>query len=513
MRKKSFTYLLFSCGLVIISSCTKNDLPSDQPIGKVAELSETELRMLPRLTEASHKVGEQEAVDKATNILNLLAQNEGPTTRSGQQRTIKSMKVLTMENLGVTIKTRSGEAVVQFPDTAVYVFNFSDNGGYALISADKRVEADVLAFSGEGFVGDSTDNPGFGLFLSYAEDYIASQITKYESEKDSIYNEILLKLGNDFFEDGSSGTKANITTETGYVEVPSGNWTIKQRVSPMIPVEWGQGAPFWDKVRNKIPTGDAAVGCVPTMAAQIMSYWKYPTTIEGMSLNWNEINKYTGLSSYFNRNGIYKYWSAPMDIAPTEIKNQVASLMEIIGRNIGVKYGSIYNEGSGGINSGDAVNYLMRLGYIGPASRGYDYGTIKMVIDRGRPVIIRGDRSKIKHTFLGINIYSTYDGGHSWIADGYMESSGLMIQYYYVKERNNDNGIYTIISKTETGRYSQTRNFIHFNWGWNGSYNGYFLAGCFDAESLGRVESDGITKSDGAANFQWNCQIWFDVRR
>lgn len=72
-------------------------------------------------------------------------------------------------------------------------------------------------------------------------------------------------------------------------------------------------------------------------------------------------------------------------------------------------------------------------------------------ISQNKPVILSGGEKKY---WLGLIPY--YADGHAWVADGYMRG----FECYY-DDNGNVNGGYGYV-------------LFHMNWGWNGSYNGFF---------------------------------------
>lgn len=89
------------------------------------------------------------------------------------------------------LKTKSGEN--EAPE--VYLCNFSDDGGYAIISGDDRVSG-ALSCSGEGNLQDTIDNPGLAMFLGQVEDYIQVKLEEFQNLEDSIYYSMVEKLEN-----------------------------------------------------------------------------------------------------------------------------------------------------------------------------------------------------------------------------------------------------------------------------------------------------------------------------
>jgi len=205
-------------------------------------------------------------------------------------------------------------------------------------------------------------------------------------------------------------------------------------VSPLIKTKWGQDAPY----NSNIPI-TALTGCVATSMAQVMNYHKWPVTGKSSySYNYNG-NTYSanfGTTSYDWMNMLDEY-SKSEDVLSVNSK-AVATLMYHCGVSVNMQY----TTGSSGASSQDipaslinSFGYDKDVRYIN--SETYTPGQFKyqimLEIKAARPVIIAGHNDQF---------------GHSYIADGY-----------------------------------DSYNFIHFNWGWDGDYNGYFEIDQIDAST------------------------------
>jgi len=184
-------------------------------------------------------------------------------------------------------------------------------------------------------------------------------------------------------------------------------------IAPLLETEWGQGYGYNDYTPENTP-----VGCVATSMAQIMKFWNYPTSGEG-SHSYTHAT-YGTLSANFGATE-YDWWSMENDYGTPA----TALLMYHCGVSVDMDYtpsaSSAYHD--------DAKNAL--INYFGYSalyyySSGNDLSetTIRNNLNAGQPLIYAG---------------SGADGGHSFILDGY-----------------------------------QGTNYFHVNWGWSGSYNGYF---------------------------------------
>lgn len=469
---------------------------------QMIDLTNEELRLLPILTEDSHSISMEEARQKSQDIITFLLEDDIVSRSNNDCRMIKDINAVTK------VKTRSKDS--NLPDTIAYVCNFDNNLGYAIISADNRTEESILSYAGEGNIGVDTDNPGFALFLDNAEDYISESIYNFELKKDSILNEIVIKLKNQIPEEELPSSRTFLPNALSRILVfettkSFGNWELLAKKGPLLPVEWGQYSPYNENVKYiNSADGKTPTGCVATAAAQIMSYWKYPLSIEGYIFDWNEMNDYSGRIY-----GSYKKWNNYMSSAPKNIKVQVANLMEIIGKKVGMNYDP---DGSGAQTS--KIPYMLRsLGYNinininALHGYGYSYSLTKQALDKNRPVLAKGSKGMKKRKFLGITIRTTYSGGHAWVIDGYMDRRRKVTQTTTIKYRTSNK-----IVSSKVSEYYEYSSMIHNNWGWDGQNNGFYNSGCFNSTS-GKQEESNVTRSNGENNFQYNNAIYPFIKR
>ena len=213
-------------------------------------------------------------------------------------------------------------------------------------------------------------------------------------------------------------------------------------ITPILgDVEWGQDEPY----NNLCPTvgGERSVtGCVATAISQIMYVHKYPakgigsktytTESHGLRLNVNfEATTYDwrNMLPYYKNN--YNSTQA----------NAVATLMYHVGVAADMDYDP---DGSGAISSAALAAITEYFGYnksihVLPKDFMKEATVLQTVasdLQEGRPVYISGS--------------TVNQEGHAFVCDG-MQSDG----------------------------------YLHINWGWNGSGNGYFALSALDPENQG----------------------------
>ncbi|MDR2955741.1 MAG: C10 family peptidase [Prevotella sp.] len=491
------TFLLFSCS----NREEEYDVSMEEDTG--FELTEAEKGLLARASRTNNSISIENAMQEAEQLANLLDLS-GKGLKSGQKREIADIKVVS----GITLKTKSNaDDSDLLPDTLAYIFNYADDGGFALISADQRISESVLAYSLSGNLGDSTDNPGLAIFLDNAADRIIYDIKQAEYAKDSLLQVLAEKYGR---EDLPSTKSTDPGLErVDMVEVPDGPWETSAIVEPLLPVEWGQREPYNDLVKNKKSCGTIPTGCVAVAAAQIMAYWKHPKKLDNVELDWTSMRVYI---TDPDRDGAYLPGVAPIDVsAPAETKYQIAYVMERIGAHTDMEYDCDLS----GTNTEDARDYMNRIGLMGGNEQKWDFNEIIGSLKAGCPVLADGFRT-LKYINLFGQIIGVTKDGHTWVIDGYLVRKQRMkvIITYYPRPLPPRPGELPkkelpVRSTTYTYRYSRM---THINWGWNGRDNGFFMEGCFDAS---KMEFHSNTKSveTSEKNYKFNNKIYPYIKK
>ena len=169
----------------------------------------------------------------------------GPTTRASL-----TSKVATITPLNRLAKnTKSGNNDLAQIDY-IYVVDYEDQGGFALISADSRMDQ-VLAYSDKCSFDATSGIPGIEGLISNIPDYAQLQLAEWDSLIDPN------PPGYEYYVDRSEV----INTES----VSKG---------PFITTAWGQWAPFNKHLR---PVGPLYGNSVAML--QIMAYYNWPTVV------------------------------------------------------------------------------------------------------------------------------------------------------------------------------------------------------------------------------------------
>ncbi|MDE6299096.1 MAG: C10 family peptidase [Muribaculaceae bacterium] len=220
----------------------------------------------------------------------------------------------------------------------------------------------------------------------------------------------------------------------------TGAQTDRKSISPLIKTEWNQEAPY-NELCPKVDGHETVTGCVATAMAQVLKFYNYPEA--GV-----------GTHSYFWKPGeeelSFDYASHPFawdlmtdryDKNSTDAQRKaVAELMLACGVSVDMHY-EPGESGAATISMGtslvDIFKYSRSTWMANRSFYGLDEWE-KMIYDEleaGRPVLYSGAGTA---------------GGHQFICDGY-DGAG----------------------------------YFHFNWGWGGMSNGYFLLTALNPADLG----------------------------
>lgn len=374
----------------------------------------------------------------------------------------------------------------------MHLVNF-DEGGYAVVSADRRIPSFVLAVVDEGsiteqdfHVADSIyteedirkEIPDFKLYndtigdfysmsatrqmvnqelYAYAYNYAASDCYIDESNpydpydpdmghrRNSQYNRDPLPCGH--IPDGGGYLPKNPDPDSN--THTSKSWVIEKEVPMMIQTIWHQESPFNDLMphRRKFwlvgPKKKAPAGCGPIALAQILTYMNDVSySFNGRPINYNRLQGFCTLSNTNTSDPTASY--------------EAAYLLYALGQRLNTVYG--YDFG------------LTLPIYVKRFLRDYGYKDVKRTFDandRRTEVLKSLDRGCPVFITSG----SRWTSFHSWVIDGYRKEV-----------------LISKTTKTDTGEVlSETRDqetlYVHCNYGWFGGCNGFYTYDVFDTRA------------------------------
>ena len=373
----------------------------------------------------AERISQDDAALVANNFMNVASQN------SAVKKAVPAKRMV--------LKTAAAQEENQY-----YVYENADGEGWVIVAANDAVMP-ILAYSETGHF--RTDN-------------MPVNIRKWMGK----YNNFIKKIEDD-------GVQAGEETKEEWTALKKGvrKAAAAVVVGPLVKTTWDQDDPYYNLCPGS-GTSKAYTGCVATAMAQVMNYWQWPVKGTG-SHSYSPKNPNTGKSqtkygtqsvnfgetTYDWNNMLNSYTSS----ATAAQKTAVATLMYHCGVATEMMYGDDAWGGSGTytVNYGDdtwgttdsnqggcAQNALwyyfgykkstikgyMREGYTEGGYKYYDSWTdaawtamVKEELDKLHPIMYAGTGD---------------EGGHSFICDGYRDD-----------------------------------NYFHFNWGWSGQNDGYFL--------------------------------------
>jgi len=273
-----------------------------------------------------------------------------------------------------------------------------------------------------------------GAFVLVAASKNANPVIGYSFEGNFNPNDIspaqsfwLEAFGKDII---ANKTNENINTQKSWEYYMTEDFRATKEkskgVSPLNSIRWGQGYPYNNLCPEHPsgPGGHCVTGCVATAMAMVMKHWDYPTIGRGQK------TYFWGSYYTIHFDSTTYEWQNMNNTIPYSNPTPTAKLLFHCGVSCNMNYGPS-GSGTQTTYAADALklyfNYIPTLDFY--ESRDYtNYKwkfMLKEELDNGRPVV-----------------YSGYDdnyAGHAFVCDGYQDT-----MYY------------------------------HFNWGWNGSGNGYF---------------------------------------
>ena len=425
MKKLLYAVLVAT---VVIISCTKEDVV-------LPTLSTT------KVPSVSYEISESQA---KKNLLNYLGKLEKASTKSIQSDIqIGSSEIIKIPYTG----KRNTRSVKNNIDINIYNFTLSspEGKGYALVSGDIRIPQ-ILIFCEQGTLQDTIFNKGLAKYVENTFQNLSNFIDEWEANyavastrvapgRPNLPEQQLLD---------TISIKDSIGGDTLYREIGILSYSFNELKEVFVPVQWGQGAPYNNNVPMTCNSGKAPAGCVAIAMAQIMAYHKYPPTY-----NWDLLTSKKQIDTYSSEDATRRI--------------EVARLIADIGSKVHMRY-DCYGSGS---NIYDANAAFTGYGYktcgVAPFSIYHEipgeYGRYHKVYHFNSPIYLRGVNDD--------------DEGHAFVADGratYIQALWIVQDKYYRGQYVTTDLIFAMpITWGDVGLY------LHINWGWYGSSNGWYI--------------------------------------
>ena len=234
-------------------------------------------------------------------------------------------------------------------------------------------------------------------------------------------------------------------------------------VAPLLTTHWDQDEPY-----NELCPGNTVTGCAATAQAQLMKYWNHP--VAGYSSHSYVHPTYGQQSAEFGHT--FYDWNnmpdQPTIVSPDNVRRAVATLMYHCGVSLEMDYGTAEEGGSGALGLFEMEGYPT----INNALMNYFGYSRDMVVryknmpmmgqtftnEEWRALLIADLRSNLPLVYTGAAV----EGGHAFVCDGF-----------------------------------DSREYMHFNFGWSGIGDGFF-----PVDSI----SPGVGGAGGNVTYTFNMQ-------
>ncbi len=330
-------------------------------------------------------------------------------------------------------------------DTALYVVNFPNETGYAILSADNRIVDDVLVVTDNGSLSleeltqietSNVIRDSIGFWDIEDQDYYVGGATT------SFPNTLVKDFYNLKVADKVLPIDPYINAYFEYED-----WEDLYVIGPLVPVKWHQNPPF-NKYAPRCPYGNhnKPAGCVAIALAQILAANQTITELNGVTIDWKSMN--AGLVPAGNDCTKIAHW------------------VDYIADKCNMKYG-----GNCSIGESDYGATTSRRAKIFLRNRP-EYNHLKMIKnietleDETVELILNMLKAEKPKPVYIAALDPADEIGHAWVIDGYIE------QRRYETARNKTT--HEIISQGY-----KYRSMVHCNFGWGGRCDGYYTAGVF----------------------------------
>lgn len=504
--KKLFHLLLV---VVLLSSCSNYDEPLETIVPEQPQ--SVNIHTIP--------------VDSALSFLSDFLAAEGDVdSRADRMKSISSVKTVRYDMVG----SRSGDDSLKC-ENLLYVANFANNEGYAVMAADDRLSARVIAVTDQGYIDDKqiykasewyrrsqrpifegypTTGPGFFTLEEYGDELFINPNTVdffIESENDTlvgnfaidaddkvIFPEVLEEYKpeddvpfvrvvdfaiNDV--NNNPGNRLGNSSDDEYTVIGNNGGTpgeVKEtrsvrsvRASDVLLYEtslWHQESPFND--------------LYPERRLAILFGHKKKAPAGCFPLAIAKVLTHFEYPKNYSLNGVNIDWEELKTSFNSELGKLMAShLLYSIAEGCKSWY---FYQGTFTFPH-KAANYMRFLGFQNVKSYEYTFKRATDMIDKGNPVII----SSIPEKF---NITKS----HCWNIDGYKVKEVKIKKDWYQGNK---------VIHTETKVY--TYDMVHCDFGWKGNHNGYYISGIFNSKNKNN-EIDRYSNGDDF-NYKYNTKV------
>lgn len=414
-------------------------------------------------------------------------------------------------------------------DNLLYIANFENEQGYALLAADTRIGSPVLAITDQGSLSDATvyaamelANGNRPVFKDYPLEGDAF-FTTPQTGDEVFMNPNTVSL---YFPDKDDVLVGNFSTEeervefpnSSYLESPQGGnqlvtsalcvgystqqikqnskdpqpflsdfsntqvdpsapkihtsytpWTVTAQREPILTtyVRWSQGSPFNDHCPERQKYLVLGQRKRASAGCFPLAIAKVLSRLDSPQIKKSIKSEVDWYELQTQTNPLYY---------SDRGKNSAANLLAEIGEGCDSWY---FYAGTFTFPN-NATSYMRSIGLPGAHSYPYKFSRVQSMINAGKPLII--------YSVPLANIFAC----HCWNIDGYK------IKQRQVRTKSYDVDGKLLEDKKETEIYEM----VHCDFGWRGNCNGYYISGIFNLNDS-RVEFDGGHSTEADYNFNF----------
>lgn len=322
-------------------------------------------------------------------------------------------------------------------DTLLYVVQYDDNRGFALISAPQNVDP-IMAVIDDGCFDspETSENEAFMNALELTKGYIVAKAASPYGFIDPI--------------------KPPIRPIDPIPAYRVDSITPRPKVVHMK-TKWSQGSYESAYCPNKV------AGCGPVALAQILAFYETPSSMtytftdrdkNSETLDWTKIKTHL-------RSDLDDIMHSYLCSATDEVHKTVGRIIRQIGHLANATY---EKDGGTSINIQGALNVLTKY-FPNKSPRITKYGSGSSLFDG-----LLSTAPKRVAYIRGTDKRDGVDYGHAWVADGTWRVGTLYRVYDYNSETKTYDYSYS---------YGKQSCYIHYNWGLYGNCDGFFLTDIF----------------------------------
>lgn len=360
----------------------------------------------------NHNVPIEKALSELTTVLKDI--NGIAITRNNIQRQISTISTIKFSDIGTT--TRSIKMINA--EELVYIANFKNEAGYAILGADDRL-APIIAIVDQG---------------NLAKERLIMAV----KEPNDIYRQspILANVINYALQNvvGNQVVPLDSLMRTFY-----GEWQTVLKVGPLVQTKWAQDYPY-NYYKPDCPAGCVAVALGQLITAEFYK-WKSKSGISFGKIDGEEIDW----------ESIFSLITDGQDLL-LNVSDEGKAVAWLL-RRCGAAVNMSYTPEASGAYAKNIVPVLNQLGFKGVCMDDYNQDIIM-------------SRIALYDNSIFISATDIISGvGHAWLIDGVYKQNREVVKK---------------LSNAVVDRWTEARILLHINLGWEGYCDGYYYPGIFD---------------------------------